>query len=73
MLSLDMRTFLCQLRRGTPNNYFFVYFENDQCFADSSRFAEPITRNERWPWWVINRTILIYMKMVVNDTVTSIC
>ena len=23
MLSLDMRTFLCQLRRGTPNNSIF--------------------------------------------------
>ena len=39
---------------GTP------YFEGGQCFVDSSRFAEPITSNERWPWWAINRTILIY-------------
>ena len=45
MLLADLPTFLCHLRRATPNNYFFIYFEGDQCFIDSSRFTEPITKN----------------------------
>ena len=60
MLSVDMRTFLCQLRDGTPNNsIFFFKVINVLLIVHDSRNLLLETSVGLGPRWAINRTIQI--------------